>query len=266
VTNRPHVQSPLLLQDAQILHAFSTRQGGVSAPPFASLNLGMSVGDERAQVEENRRRFFGGLGVDAAQVVRVYQAHGNGVLCVDDAVTRQAGFPESLVDRARTFDALVTNRPGLALTVSTADCVPILIHDPVRRAIAAVHAGWRGTAGRIVATALAALREAYGTDPADCRAAIGPCIRACCFEVDAPVVEAMASALADWETHATATRPGHWQLDLAGINRALLERAGMRPGNIADLGLCTSCRTDLFFSHRRDKGRTGRLMNFILLR
>jgi hypothetical protein len=110
------------------------------------------------------------------------------------------------------------------------------------------------------------MQAAYGTDPADCRAALGPGIRGCCFEVDAPVMEAMAAALLDWESHATPTRPGHSRLDLAGVNRAVLEEAGVRPDQIEDAGLCTTCRTDLFFSHRAEKGRTGRMMNFILLR
>ncbi len=260
------VQSQLLSKDDAIVHAFSTRLNGVSTAPFDTLNLGQSVGDDRARVEENRRRFFGGLDVNAGQVVRVYQAHDNGVLRVEGEVLHRAGFPESLIDRARPFDALVTKQPGLALTVSTADCVPILIHDPVRRAIAAVHAGWRGTARRVVVSALDAMRDTYGTNATDCRAAIGPCIRACCFEVDAPVTDAMASALADWHSFATATRPGHWQMDLPAINRRLLEQSGVASERIDDLGLCTSCRSDLFFSHRRDKGRTGRMMNFILMR
>jgi YfiH family protein len=150
--------------------------------------------------------------------------------------------------------------------VSTADCLPILIHDPVRRAVAAVHAGWRGTAKGIAARAIAAMRAAYGTDSADCRAAIGPGIRRCCFEVDAAVGGAMAGALPSWERHATANRPGHWLLDIAGVNWALLESAGLRADRIDDVGLCTSCRNDLFFSHRAEKGRTGRMMNFILLK
>jgi hypothetical protein len=112
---------------------------------------------------------------------------------------------------------------------------------------------------------LAAMRGAYGTDPADCRAAIGPGIRRCCFEVDSAVTEAMAGALTRWDRHATANRAGHWLLDIAGVNRALLEEAGLRPDRIEDVGLCTSCRTDLFFSHRAEKGRTGRMMNFILV-
>lgn len=260
------VQSQLLNAPDGIVHAFSTRRGGVSRAPFATLNLGQSVGDEPAAVEENRRRFFGAFRIRSAAIVRAWQAHGDGVLRVDEGVVRRAGFPVCLMDERAKFDALITRLPGLALVVSTADCLPILIHDPVRRAVAAIHAGWRGTAKRIPARALDAMRDAYGTDPADCRATIGPGIRGCCFEVDAAVTDAMASALPDWERYAETSRPGHWLLDLVEVNRAVLEAAGVCADRIEDVGLCTSCRTDLFFSHRADKGRTGRMMNFILLR
>jgi YfiH family protein len=259
------VQAAILRESCGISHAFSTRQGGVSRPPFATLNLGQSVGDDPAAVEENRRRFFGAFGIDPGRVVRARQVHGDGVLRVDAGLTERAGFPHCLVEERAEFDALITDLPGLALVVSTADCLPILIHDPVHRTVAAVHAGWRGTAKRIAARAIAAMSEAYGTDPSDCRAAIGPGIRRCCFEVDAAVTKAVAAALPNWTAHATANRPGHWLLDLAGVNRALLEDAGVFPGRIEDVGPCTSCRNDLFFSHRAEKGRTGRMMNFILL-
>jgi len=260
------VQSAVLEASDGIVHAFSTRQGGVSRPPFDTLNLGQSVGDDSAAVEQNRRRLFGAFGIDAARVVRAWQAHEDGVLRVDAGLTGRPGFPGCLLDERAKFDALITRLPGLALVVTTADCLPILIHDPIRAAVAAVHAGWRGTAKRIAARALGAMREAYGTDPADCRAAIGPGIRGCCFEVDAAVTDSMAAALPNWEKHARANRSGHWLLDLAEVNRAILEAAGVRADCIEDVGLCTSCRNALFFSHRAEKGRTGRMMNFILLK
>jgi polyphenol oxidase len=259
------VHAAILHKLPGIVHAFSTRQGGVSQSPFATLNLGLSVGDEPLAVEENRRRFFGGFGIDPGRVVRARQVHGNGILRVDAALTERAGFPHCLVEEPAEFDALMTSLPGLALVVSTADCLPIVIYDPVRPAVAAVHAGWRGTAQRIAAQAVSAMSDAYGTDPGDCIAAIGPGIRKCCFEVDAPVVEAMARVIPTWEAHAEAVRPKHWLMDLPGINRAILEGAGLRREQIEDVRLCTACRTDLFFSHRADKGRTGRMMNFIFL-
>jgi hypothetical protein len=249
-----------------LCHAFSTRQGGVSGPPYATLNLGAGVGDAPEAVAENRRRFFSGLGIAPDQVVRVKQVHGNGVLVVNAALAGRPGFPRILLDEGAAFDAMTTDISGLALTVSTADCTPILVVDPVRGAVAAVHAGWPGTAKRIAVKTLHAMRRAYGTDPADCYVAIGPSIRGCCYEVDRPVAHAMAAGLADWEACAVPTRPGHWRLDLAKVNRRLLESAGVPREQIEDVGLCTACRNDLFFSHRAERGKTGRMLNVIMLK
>jgi len=271
VTERPRaipgaatvVQAALLT--GPLVHAFSTRQGGVSRPPFDTLNLGQSVGDDPAAVQENRRRFFGRFGIRPEQVVRVKQVHGDRVLLVDRSTTRRPGFPFSLIEEPVEADAAVTDLPGLALNVSTADCVPILIHDPVRRAAAAVHAGWRGTAARVAARAVEALARAYGSRPGDCRAAIGPAIGGCCYQVDRPVHAQLAAAAATAPRHLEGDGPGRWRADLPGLNRAILEEAGLAPERIEDVGLCTACRRDLFFSHRAHGGRTGRMMNFILL-
>ncbi len=269
---RPSADAPMLVQtdilgdSNRIAHAFGTRHGGVSREPYATLNLGMSVGDDPQAVEENRRRFFERFGLQPSQVVRVKQVHGDGVLRVDESLMSQQGFPRLLLDEGYEYDALITNLHDLALVVTTADCLPLLIHDPVRGSVAAVHAGWRSTAKRIAARALEAMAAAYGTDPGNCRVAIGPGIRRCCFEVDAPVMDAMMAALPTWAEHTVATGPRHFHLDLAGVNRAILMGAGVHPDRIADVGLCTACRTDLFFSHRAEKPRTGRMMNLILLR
>lgn len=260
------VRAKILEAVPGLLHAFSTRHGGVSRGPFASLNLGATVGDDPDAVGENRRRLLGSLGLRPEQVVRARQVHGGEVLVVDEPVASRPDFPQGLLDGEGGYDGLVTDLPGLALAISTADCTPILIWDPVRRGVGAVHAGWPSTARRIGVKALAAMQSAFGTDPADCRVAIGPAIRGCCYEVDEPVARAMAGALAGWEAHAAPTRPGHWRLDLAGVNRTLLEAAGVPGAQIEDLGLCTACRTDLFFSHRAEKGKTGRMLSVIMRR
>ena len=260
------VRSDILTDAGRVVHAFGTRLGGVSRPPYDSLNMGLSVGDDPDAVRENRRRFFGTFGLDLSRVVRVRQVHGDGICRVDEVLAARQGFPQVLLEEGIGYDGLVTNLPDLALVVTTADCQPILLHDPVHGAVAAVHAGWRSTARGIARRALEVMASAYGTRPEDCFAAVGPSIRGCCYEVDSVVTEAMAAILPDWQRHAVPTRPGHVRLDLAGVNRALLEAAGVRRDRIADAGLCTSCRTDLFFSHRAEKGRTGRMMNFILFR
>lgn len=259
------IQSEAFQDSGGLVHAFSMRQGGVSRPPYATLNLGARVGDDLQAVRENRRRFFGYFGIEPPQVVRVKQVHGDGVLTVDEGLASREGFPRLLLDEHYEYDALITNLPDLALVVSTADCLPLLVADPVRGAVAAVHAGWRSTAKRIADRTIEAMGAAYGTDPADCRVAIGPGIRGCCYEVGPVVTEAVAAVLPSWEQHATGTHPGHFRLDLAGVNRAILVEAGVRPDRIVDVGLCTACRTDLFFSYRAEKPRTGRMMNLILL-
>lgn len=250
----------------EIIHGFSTRRGGVSAGPFASLNLGLSTGDDPAAVHENRRRFFGALGIDPDRTVGARQVHGDGVLVVDRHLVARSGFPRILLDEGSEYDALVTELPGLALTVSTADCLPILMADRRRGAVAAIHAGWRGTVRRVVQRAVETLRERYGTAPQDCTAALGPCIRACCYEVDAPVIEPLARALAGWRAWVTEKDGGRWNLNLAAANRHLLEAAGLDPAAISDAGLCTRCRPDLFYSYRAQGHRTGRMMNTILLK
>jgi YfiH family protein len=261
-----HVQSGIFENSDRVVHAFSTRRGGVSQAQYATLNLGASVGDDPKAVEENRRRFFEVFGIVAGQVVRVRQVHGDGILTVDASLISREGFPGVLLDEQHGYDAVITNLPNWALVVSTADCLPILIHDRIGKAVAAVHAGWRSTARRIAARAIEAMMDTYGTHPEDCLVAIGPGIRQCCYEVDAAVTDAMMGALPTWGNHAVATRPGHFHLDLAGVNRAILIEAGVRPDRIADVKLCTACRPDLLFSHRAEKGRTGRMMNMILLK
>ncbi|HTU03044.1 MAG TPA: peptidoglycan editing factor PgeF, partial [Candidatus Sulfotelmatobacter sp.] len=247
-----------------VIHAFSTRQGGVSRGPFATLNLGQSVGDDPAAVQENRRRFFGRFDLELDRVVRVKQVHGDQVLVVDAPLARRPGFPSMLIEEPARYDAMITNLAGFALVVSTADCVPILIHDRVTEVIAAVHAGWRGTARRIAAKALAAMEAVYDVSPLNCHVAIGPAIQQCCYEVDQPVKEVLAAAVVG-DPGLVRSRPGHWLADLPGANRDILHEAGVPLENIENIGLCTACRPDLFFSHRRDRGRTGRMMNFILV-
>ena len=194
------------------------------------------------------------------------RSHGDGVLRVDAELIERAGFPRCLVDERAEFDALITDLPGLALVVSTADCLPILIHDPVRRAVAAVHAGWRGTAKRIAAQALAAMRR--GVRDGSSRLPGGDRARdsRLLFRSRCRRDRGDGGRPAELGDACEANRAGHWLLDLVGINRALLEAAGLCSDRIEDVELCTSCRNDLFFSHRAEKGRTGRMMNFILLR
>ena len=248
-----------------VLHAFSTRKGGVSSPPYHSLNLGLSVGDDPAAVQKNRLQFFRTLGLDLSNVVRVRQVHGNDVLVVGQELAGRERFPRLLLDDDYFYDAMVTNIPGLGLTISTADCLPIFVVDPRHRAVGAVHAGWRSSVRRVVEHTLGKMRDVYGTEPAECYVAIGPGIRGCCYEVDEPVITSVKRARSDWQACVEPAREGRWMLDLAQLNIAILLEVGLRQDRILDTGLCTACRTDIFYSYRAEKPKTGRMMSLVAL-
>lgn len=236
--------SPLL---GNIRHGFSTRKGGVSPAPWDSLNLRPGQGDGQAAVMENYHRFFGAIGADEKRAVLSRQIHETTVrICT--AADAGKGL---LHPRDYTADALITNEPNLPLVVFSADCGIILLHDPVRQAIGAVHAGWRGCAAGILEKAVHTMAEAFGSRPADILAAIGPCIGQCCFETDDDVPDAMHLALGCDAEPYLERHGAKWHVDLAGLNRQWLLRAGLSAEHIDTCDLCTACRQDLFWSHRK---------------
>ena len=224
--------------DPSIAHGVSTRAGGVSVGPYASLNLGASVGDEPDAVSENRARLARALGFAGEQMVTTPQVHGATVLVVD----------ESNADRAFEIraDALLTTRPGFLLMQRFADCVPLLFWHPAARAVAVAHAGWRGTVLGVAGATVAALSEHAGAAPAGLRAAIGPAIGPCCYEVGEDVVEQFPGADGAVRTGAG----GRPHLDLWELNRRQLVAAGLRPEQVEVAGICTRCHAETFFSHR----------------
>lgn len=240
-----------------LVHGFSGRAGGVSRGPFAELNLSFRVGDDSEAVQENWRRMHAATGA-AVRFTRMRQVHGAAVVALD------AEPPE-----APEADALVTGASGLALSVLTADCVPILLVAPRPRAIAAVHAGWRGTLAGVVERTVAALRDELHVPPQTLYAALGPAIGGCCYEVEASIVDALE---ARWGTIAHAVRrispvasdePAKAHLDLRRANATLLERVGVPLAHIVTIGPCTSCAAREFFSYRAANGTTGRQLSFI---
>jgi polyphenol oxidase len=252
------VSSPEILRaaafgtPAPVAHGFSTRLGGVSSGPYASLNLGPRSGDDLSAVRENRGRFLHALGLEGTPVLAPRQVH-SAIISVDRDGTP---LPDSTVVDG---DAVVTDRAGVALMVLAADCLPILLFDPQRQAIAAVHAGWRGTAGAIAARAVEAMRDAFGSDPADMQAALGPAIGRCCYEVGPEVLEEVRAATSLAPNRLYDPLPNaKGMLDLVAANTAQLAGAGLRPQHIHALNICTACNTDRFFSHRRDGEPTGR--------
>ena len=252
------LSSPLL---SDIRHGFSTRQGGVSAAPWDSLNLGVGRGDDLSAVQENYRRFCGALGVDPARPVLSKQVHETSVR-VCTAADAGKGL---LSQRDYTADALITNESQLPLTVFSADCGIILLYDPVRQAVGAVHAGWRGCAGGILEKAVQAMMDTFSSAPGDILAAIGPCIRQCCFETDSDVPAAMEAALGADAAPYVERRGAKYHVDLAGLNREWLLRSGLTPDHIDDCGLCTACRPDLFWSHRKMGNARGAQVAMIAL-
>jgi YfiH family protein len=248
------------LEQEGFANAFSTRGGGVSPFPEGSLNLAGFDQDSAENIRENRRRFVHALGGEWA-LAACWQVHGSDLLVVRDAEDPR---PEN-----ERCDALATNLKGVLLGVKTADCVSVVIGDPRSGACAAVHAGWRGTLAEIVKRALAALREEFGTNPADVRAALGPAALGCCYEVGAEVVEPFRAKFADADSLFKPTTPGHALVDLHEANRRQLVAAGVAAESIHALPLCTMCRPDLFFSYRQGRklyGRTGRLLSVIGMR
>jgi YfiH family protein len=242
----------------RFVHGFTTRAGGVSAPPFDTLNLGGKWGDDPAAVGENRRRLESAVG---GPILVARQVHGTAVARV------RAGDSPSEIARLEA-DGLCTDVAGLRVGVFVADCVPALIADPRTGACAAVHAGWRGTVAGILPATVQVLSIEFGARPSDLRVALGPAIGPCCFEVGPEVVAAFEALVPDARARGIVLPsprglPGKAQVDLKRCNRLLLERAGVAPEAIEAGPECTCCAPERFFSFRRDGGATGQLMGAI---
>ena len=241
----------------QVPHGFSTRLGGVSPAPWDSLNLGASRGDEAANVAKNFRLFRRAIGAEDGPLVKNHQVHGT---LVRSGTSADAEAPDALP--AFDADGLVTDEEGLTLTVFSADCLPILFYDPVRRCIAAVHAGWRGTVADIAGNAVRAMCENFGCRPEDIRAAIGPNIGVCCFETHEDVPDAVRAVLGAEAEEFIVPAGEKFRVDLKGVNAALLRRAGVT--HIEMSCECTACRPDRFWSHRRVGNDRGSLAAIIV--
>ena len=240
-------------------HCFSTRFGGVSEGHLASLNLGMHRGDDPKNVLENYRILGEAVGFLPENTVFTKQIHSD----VVERVGKKDCGRGLLTPVERGCDGLITDEPEVALTVFSADCTPILLFDPVRRAIGAVHAGWRGTAAGIVAKAVEKMSAEFGCRPEHIRAAIGPCISQCCFETDADVPDAMLAALGGGARESIRPVGSKYYVNLKALNALWLRRAGVERIDIsAD---CTACQPERFWSHRRVGGMRGSLAAVIML-
>ena len=258
-----HTPPEYLTSDAitgNVVHCFSTRHGGVSSGYLSSLNLGVHRGDDWNNVYENYRRLGAAVGFAPEQTVFTHQTHTDIVARVGAGDRGWGLFREVEPER----DGLYTDEPGVALVCFSADCTPILLHDPVRHAVAAVHAGWRGTAKGIVARCVEAMTRDFGTDPADVQAAIGPCVGPCCFETDSNVPEAMLASLGDDAKRYISRAGEKYFPDLKQLNALWLRRAGVRT---IDLSCdCTRCQPERFWSHRFTGQARGSLAAIIMLK
>ncbi len=243
----PYYQFTGLVEHRGLLHAIFTRLGGVSEPPWATLNVGRSVGDSPAAVAENHRRISTALGLHREDIATAYQVGGAHVALVG-AADRGTVLPAT--------DALITATPGVPLMLRFADCLPIVLYDPVRHALGLVHAGWRGTVARVAQKAAQAMMAALGSQAEDLVAGIGPGIGPCCYQVGDDVVTAVRSAFPQSEGLLLRQADNSYHLDLWAANAQQLRAAGVRTIELA--GLCTACHTDEFYSHRAEGGRTGR--------
>jgi len=250
----------LVAQGISVPHCFTTRLGGVSTGHLASMNIGVHRGDDPENVRENYRILGEALGFSVEDLIATRQTHSDIVLCVGSA---QRG--NCLIEGAsEESDALITNEPGAALVVYTADCTPILLHDPITGAVGAVHAGWRGTAADIAGKTVHAMMETFGCRPENIRAAIGPNIGPCCFETDGDVPEAIRQAFGPAVEKSIRRSGLKYYVNLKEINALALSRAGVTHIEISDA--CTACRPDLYWSHRKVGSSRGSQGAIILCR
>jgi hypothetical protein len=238
-----------------VVQAVFTRHGGVSPAPWDSLNVGGTVGDEQPRVMENRSRSFAALGRQVQSLFDVWQVHS-----VDAVYAEAPRPPEAQHEKA---DIIFTDRPGVTLYMRFADCVPILLHDPALGVVGIAHAGWLGTVRGASAAAVRAMRERFGSRPQNIQAAIGPSIGPDHYEVGPDVVARVQDAFGQDGNALIEMHAGKTHFDLWAANRRQLEAAGVQQIEVA--GLCTACHLDDWYSHRAERGKTGRFGALIAL-
>jgi len=254
-----YVESPLLREHDCVVHAFCSRCGGVSSGRFSDFNFSVREGDSTEAVRENWAMLSRAFAIPVDRFYTVNQVHEDRVLAIGDDHVPEAG------EAQRGYDAIITNRRGLAVGVKTADCVPILVFDSVQHVVGVVHAGWKGTSLQVAAKAIDVLIRQFDSRAENLVVAIGPAIGSCCYEVDAVVYEAMRAS-SEWQVCARRShRAGRWMLDLSKVNKLQMIARGVPPENISSFRICTSCHTDMFYSHRGEEGHTGRQLSFIML-
>lgn len=258
-----YLQAPHLTAGGLVEHAFSTRRGGCSSGAFTSLNTAYHVGDSHEKVIENRRIFFDRFKYDFRGIVSSTQVHGTAINVFNKTNSGEGALPFTTRSRC---DALVTEEPGLPLAAYSADC--LLIYFVLPRAkplVALAHAGWRGTLDNMGGRVVRFLKENFSADPGRLLVALSPAVCRCCYEVHSPVAEQFRRSGWDSALDLEPASNGRWHLDLSAINAEQLLRAGVRETNLAKNRWCTSCHPEWFYSYRREKGVTGRMIGFIAI-
>ncbi len=252
-----------LAKHSGVKHGCSTRVGGVSTGCFYSMNLGFGRGDADENVLTNYDRICSAIGFAKEQAVLSAQVHET---IVRRATKEDCGKGIIKPRDYTSVDAQITNEPGVALTVFTADCVPVFFYDPVTKAIGTAHAGWRGTMGRIAEKTVKAMEKEFGSKPADIEAYIGVSICRDCYTIGGEVAEAFRKEFPEATTQTEEQKKdGTCQLDLWQVNRMILEQAGVKPENIVIGGVCTKCHSDVLYSHRVQGNDRGSLVGFLML-
>lgn len=246
-----------------IKHAFSSREGGVSEGYYSSMNLGIKTEDSKENILKNYELFTDAVGIKLEDVVIGNLNHGNNVRV---ATREDAGCGILKPFNYEDVDALVTNEPNLAITITCADCVPVFFADPVKKAVGIAHSGWKGTALEISAKVVEKMQEVYGSRPEDIYAGIGPCIGMCCYEVSRDVFEEFLEF--DYLDDAWYFEKDNdkFDLDLSRIIFGTLAYSGILPEHISISGLCTSCNNHVLFSHRAQKGKRGTMAGMIMIK
>ncbi len=242
-----------------ITHAFCTRWGGISKGRFADFNFSVREGDKEKNVLENWNILSHAFKILTDHFFTVNQVHEDGILVIDN--NHEDWHEKQGLD----YDGIITNMPGLAIGVKTADCVPIFLADKIKRVTGVVHAGWRGVSLNIVARAIDIFIKKFNSELEDIIAVIGPSIGPCCYEVDKVVWKVMPEDTVRDPCLLKSDRRGKWMMNLPKANQLQILHAGIPAKNIATAHVCTSCHKDTFFSHRGEGGQTGRQLSFIML-
>jgi polyphenol oxidase len=257
------LQAPLFIESGLVDHAFSTRLGGCSSGEFTSLNTAFHTADCMENVLENRRRFFDKFSYDFRYLVAVHQVHGSEINLFDQSHRGEGALPGSV---RKECDALVTTAVDLPLTAYAADCMLIYFYSPQPPLVAIAHAGWRGALGGVGVKVVQYLKENFTVDPGRLLAALSPAICRECYVVDDSTANKFMAAGWYGADYLEKASSAGYHLDLSAVNANQLLSAGVKNEHLAQNSWCTSCRRDLFYSYRRDRGATGRMIGFIALK